>query len=100
LSVVLCMFGRQVQMRDESETRLPSMASRRPWRRRNIFLKATHKPFVFRHILLRISLSIQQPRDMDAIQTAFGHDTALCDRILAAASKFCLTGTNTARDPR
>lgn len=24
---------------------------------------------------------------MDAIQTAFGHDTALCDRILAAASK-------------
>jgi hypothetical protein len=30
LSVVLCMFGRQVQMRDESETRLPSMASRRP----------------------------------------------------------------------
>jgi hypothetical protein len=33
---------------------------------------------------------------MDAIQTAFGHDTALCDRILAAASKFYLTGTNVA----
>lgn len=33
---------------------------------------------------------IQHAHDMDAIQSAFGHDAALCDRILAAASKFYL----------
>lgn len=74
----------------ESETRLPRWIRVAHDTRHN-FLEGSNSYGLFSQIIvLKPQPFKQHSHDMDAIQSAFGHDAALCGRILAAASKFYL----------